>query len=106
MGLKAILFFEPVNHVYKVMLAAADMGYAVVVMHQMKLFAPKPYERSLESVAVDVEVDDWFDEEALLEQARRCTEGYDVQGTYTALVLLKPSNNQLSKCFVHEYQIP
>ncbi len=92
---KAVLFFEPVNHVYKVMLAAADMGYAVIVMHQMKLFAPKPYERSLDRIAVDIQVDDWFEEATLLELVARHTTDFDLQGTYTGAEIALPFEARL-----------
>lgn len=76
------VFIEPVNHGYKVALAARKMGFKLAVLHQLDLFAPKPYEEALDAFDIDISIESWTKTDELYAVVQRELAGYNIIGTY------------------------
>lgn len=93
----AIVFLEPINHVYKVMLAAVDMGFEVIVMHELKLHAPSPYENAINAISKDIQISDWSDKASLLDLLLEQSGEYEICGSYTGAEIALAFESHLRK---------
>lgn len=89
------VFIEPVNHGYKVVLAAKQMGFKLAVVHQMDLFAPKPYQAALDAFDIDIPIDSWLDHDQLHSLLDRELDGHSIIGTYAGAEITLPFDASL-----------
>lgn len=76
------LVFEPINHAYKVVEAAARRGYDVVAFHSRPLPTEGPYARGAAALSARHAVASWSHEAGLFERVVRECAGRRVVGTY------------------------
>lgn len=87
--------FEPANHMFKVVEAAAARGLHVVAFHSNPLRAEGAYKAGLAAVAESHQVQSWQDEEAVRRFVLERTAGYAIAGTYTSYEALLPLERRL-----------
>jgi biotin carboxylase len=81
---KALLVLEPLNHIYGVVNAAKELGYHIIAIHSMALFAPEPYTGALENIDVAIKTTQWTDYQQLQLLLVEQSQGYEIVGVYTA----------------------
>ncbi|MGL1958985.1 MAG: ATP-grasp domain-containing protein [Colwellia sp.] len=79
---KAVLFFEPLNHMYKVLISISKRGYKVIALHTMPVKAVPPYEEADELIHSSIEINDWYDFKVLEHQISAIKEEFDICGIY------------------------
>lgn len=78
------LVFEPANHAFKVIEAAAARGMHVIAFHSQPLSAAGAYCAGLAAIAERHAVASWTDEGAIVETILAAVQGRQVGGTYAA----------------------
>ncbi|CAI3119596.1 hypothetical protein MWMV2_MWMV2_03660 [Acinetobacter oleivorans] len=81
---ETFLVFEPLNHMFKVIIAAKARGLKVIVFHSMPLNFPSPYEEAKICIDEAFEVTSWSDYESIFFKISSIEATHKFVGTYAA----------------------
>lgn len=81
------LVFEPLNHMFKVIIAAKKRGLNIVVLHSMPLNCPPSFAEAANCIDGAIEVKDWLDNEAIISAVDDVARDMKIVGTYAAAEL-------------------
>ena len=81
------LVFEPLNHMFKVIIAAKKRGLDVVVFHSMPLSCPLSFAEASDCIDSAIEVKDWLNKAEIMSAVASIACDMNIVGTYAAAEL-------------------
>lgn len=87
---QTILFFEPINHMYKVLISLAKRDYKIIAFHTMPINAVAPYEQANELIEQAIEIKSWYDFDALEKIVNDIQKDHDIKGIYAGAEITLP----------------
>lgn len=79
---QAVLFLEPINHIFGVLLTAHKKGFAAISINSLGIKASSPYEEAQQSIAAEYKVPSWTDKESVMSVFEQICQDFEVVGTY------------------------
>lgn len=80
---QAVLFLEPINHIFGVLHTAHQKGYAAISLNCLGIKASAPYAEAQDCISAEYRISSWTDKTAVMAAFEQICADFDVVGTYT-----------------------